>query len=146
MDYPVPNFGVDHDVLANHNSLEIAEKQLGHKWTWEEHKKPDPVYYDDGSVKGLDADIKHSLNSMADQEAEKGAWNPVQNKDGEWIVPQAIDNRSYSYEGDAVFAQLESDPICNSAGCTQYKHPEEKTHPMDYPVPSFGSDPEMDTT
>jgi len=117
MDYPVPNFGVDHDVLANHNSLEIAEKQLGHKWTWVEHEKPDPVYYDDGTVKGLDSEITHSLNSMADQEAEKGAWNPVQNKDGDWIVPQAIDNRSYSYEGDATFAQLESDPICPSTGC-----------------------------
>ena len=38
------------------------------------------------------------------------------------------------------------DPICSSAGCTQFKHPEEKSHPMNYPVPSFGADPEMETT
>merc|ERR1712195_194284 len=38
--------------------------------------------------------------------------------------------------------RLVSDPICNSAGCTQYKHPESKeaTWPMNYGVPSFGMD------
>ena len=37
--------------------------------------------------------------------------------------------------------QLQSDPICSSAGCTQYKQPEgPKLHPMDYFVPNFGMD------
>jgi len=38
--------------------------------------------------------------------------------------------------------KISSDPICNSAGCTQYKHPESKesNYPMDYGVPSFGMD------
>jgi hypothetical protein len=31
IDYPVPNFGVDHDILDNHHSLEIAEGALSHK-------------------------------------------------------------------------------------------------------------------
>ena len=147
MDYPVPNFGVDHDILGNHASLENAEKQLKHKWVWEEHKKEDPVYYDDGTVKGLDSDIVHSLNSMETQEAEKGAWNPVQDKDGNWIVPQAIDNRSYSYESDSANVQLESDPICSSAGCTQYEFPAPpKGHPVDYPVVNLGRDTDMLTT
>merc|ERR1712147_41486 len=39
---------------------------------------------------------------------------------------------------DAANVQLKSDPICNSAGCTQYLHPEKDTHPMNYPVPDFG--------
>jgi hypothetical protein len=44
--------------------------------------------------------------------------------------------------------QLESDPICSSAGCTQYKH---KTQPLgydlDYFVPNFGMDSDiLDTT
>ena len=30
--YAVPNFGVDHEILQNHNSLSIAEKQLQHTW------------------------------------------------------------------------------------------------------------------
>ena len=40
--------------------------------------------------------------------------------------------------------QLESDPICSSAGCTQYKQPEGPAEPpMDYFVPNFGTDKEM---
>merc|ERR1712070_525697 len=40
--------------------------------------------------------------------------------------------------------QLNSDPICSSAGCTQYAH--KKTplgYDLDYFVPSFGPDPDM---
>ena len=38
--------------------------------------------------------------------------------------------------------RLTSDPICNSAGCTQYKHPDSKEakYDMNYYVPSFGMD------
>jgi hypothetical protein len=42
---------------------------------------------------------------------------------------------------------LESDPICSSAGCTQYSHPNAgKGIPRDYFVPSFGKDKEMVAT
>jgi len=83
---------------------------------------------------------------MGQQEEIHGPWNPTQDEDGNWITPQPIDNRSYSYEGDAANVLLRDDPICSSAGCTQFKHPEVKSHPIDYPVPSFGADPEMETT
>ena len=37
-----------------------------------------------------------------------------------------------------------SDPICSSAGCTQFKHKKAKLgYPIDYPVPSFGADPDI---
>jgi len=38
--------------------------------------------------------------------------------------------------------KIKSDPICNSAGCTQYLHPESKevSYPMDYGVANFGMD------
>ena len=40
-----------------------------------------------------------------------------------------------------------SDPICSSAGCAQYKHPAPAaSHPVDYPVPDFGEDPDMRDT
>jgi hypothetical protein len=46
--------------------------------------------------------------------------------------------------------QSSSDPICSTAGCTQYAHPAPKdsvTEPppavVDYPVPNFGKDPDM---
>jgi len=39
--------------------------------------------------------------------------------------------------------QTQSDPICNSSGCTQYLFPEadkSKDYPKNYPVPNFGMD------
>merc|ERR1719230_278963 len=36
IDYPVPNFGRDHLINQNHDSLDWAEKHLGHKWVWKE--------------------------------------------------------------------------------------------------------------
>ena len=52
------------------------------------------------------------------------------NGEGSWEVP-----------GSAANVQLSSDPICNSAGCTQYLHPKaEDDHPKNYPVPDFGVD------
>ena len=42
---------------------------------------------------------------------------------------------------------LQSDPICSSAGCTEYGHPKPpKGHPMDYFVPNFGPDNEIAAT
>ena len=47
----------------------------------------------------------------------------------------------------ASAVQIKSDPICSSAGCTQYAHKATPLgYPIDYPVPSFGSDPEIDAT
>merc|ERR1712167_237880 len=42
----------------------------------------------------------------------------------------------------AAAIKISSDPICSSAGCTQYKHPDSKvaTWPLDYGVPHFGMD------
>lgn len=64
----------------------------------------------------LDGNIRDSVKNLADTEAVM----------------------KHKYE----LIQLESDPICSSAGCTQYKHPDSKTagHPMDYGVPGFGMD------
>ena len=55
----------------------------------------------------------------------------------------------YTYPTSLVQSglRLRDDPICSSAGCTQYKHPEgPKGYPMDYPVPSFGADPDIEAT
>ena len=39
---------------------------------------------------------------------------------------------------------MESDPICASSGCDQYKQPEgPPQHPMDYFVPNFGMDKDV---
>ncbi len=33
VDYVVPNFGVDHDILASHASVKSEEKRQDHVWT-----------------------------------------------------------------------------------------------------------------
>merc|ERR1712147_470466 len=40
--------------------------------------------------------------------------------------------------------KLESDPICSSAGCTQYKHKKkDRGYDIDYFVPHFGEDKDI---
>ena len=38
---------------------------------------------------------------------------------------------------------VESDPICASSGCNQYRHPSKDGYPKDYFVPNFGADHEV---
>ena len=63
---------------------------------------------------------------------------------GVWIVPEPANNKSYTYKSLVQLdAETESDPICSSAGCVSAaKH----SHPMDYFVPSYGRDPDMEGT
>lgn len=85
---------------------------------------------------GLDTEIKQTEKSLKSAEKKLGNWNPTQDADGAYIVPTAAAN-----------IQLNDDPICSSAGCDQYLHPEApKGHPVDYPVPSFGADPDIEAT
>jgi len=47
---------------------------------------------------GLDRDIIDAGSSIQTTEKKlKTKWNPKQDKDGMWVVPQPIDNSSYSY-------------------------------------------------
>jgi hypothetical protein len=47
-------------------------------------------------------------------------------------------------EVDAANVQLQDDPICGSQPCDLHKMPKKKSHPMNYPVPSFGADPDIE--
>jgi len=43
-----------------------------------------------------------------------------------------------------IKADAESDPICSSAGCGQYRHkPTDLGYPIDYYVPNFGGDQDI---
>lgn len=44
--------------------------------------------------------------------------------------------------------EIQSDPHCNSSGCTQYLFPKDKTndYPKDYFVPNFGMDHDIKST
>jgi len=55
------------------------------------------------------------------------------------MVPEAATNKSYRYKSNVQLdSEIESDPICSSAGCESKAAA--KTHPMDYFVPNFGAD------
>ena len=65
-----------------------------------------------------------------------GEFIPVKDYTGVWRVGK--ENLLQTHAELSV----ESDPICASSGCDQYKHPDSKVAdwPKDYPVPAFGMD------
>lgn len=96
IDYPVPNFGMDHDIVSTHKNMKDAEKKLG-------------------------------------------AWNPVKDPETKkYVVPTAS-----AAQHPQALQQLQSDPICSSAGCNYKEKKAAATHPMDYFVPDFGMDHEI---
>lgn len=102
MDYPVPDFGVDHDIKASHEDLKVAEAQLGRKWEWKEFPKRAPV--PNVPDFGVDEDIKYAQEGIAWAQDSLGTtWTPTQDANGYWNVPQPIDNSSYSYDANSGF-------------------------------------------
>jgi hypothetical protein len=97
---------------------------------------------------GLDKDIVDAQANIATQEKKHGAWTPTQDDNGVWEVPEAIDNNLYKYRSllqtDADI-KTESDPICSSAGCPK-NYATAATHPMNYFVPNFGRDKNINET
>jgi hypothetical protein len=143
VDYKVPNFGVDKEILATQLHMKRAEKQQKTKLVGDFFDDATPKYPLNYKVPnfGLDTDIKNSASSLKSTEKKLGNWNPKKDSDGAFIVPTTI-----ALQTQAQLA-MGDDPVCSSAGCTQYKHPEApEGHPMDYPVPSFGADPDVETT
>ena len=49
-------------------------------------------------------------------EKKYGKWTVTQDENGVWQVPEAANNKSYSYR-----SLVQSDPICSSAGCPEKK-------------------------
>lgn len=116
MDYFVPDFGKDHELSHTDASLKAAEDSVGHHWVWAKDKKAKVVVYND--QRPLDSDISTSLGNLKDQESSIGHWD----------LPK-----------DDWFIQTQSDPICSSSGCYQYKHKKkDRGYDIDYPVPNLG--------
>jgi len=118
MDYFVPNFGMDKHVMESEASEKWASKETGHKWDYKFTEKVDPVQY---KIEPLDVDMKASLSNLKMEEGIHGKWE----------MPE---------DEAKVMIDMQSDPICSSAGCTQYKQTTEPGYPMDYFVPDFGVD------
>jgi hypothetical protein len=93
---------------------------------------------------GLEEDVVDTLNHVKKEEKRlKHEWKPVHDENGVWIVPEPIDNSSYRYGDRAAApslvqldAEVESDPICSSAGCIGAKATKgAHSHPKNYFVP-----------
>ena len=76
-DYPknyfVPNFGQEHEINHNFESLDWAQKSLNHTWVVPPKEKAKaPILYHDS--KPLDPEIQTSLHNLKEQENEHGTW------------------------------------------------------------------------
>ena len=100
MNYKVPDFGTDGDIKSTFNSLNKAEKITGNPWNYvhpgkDAKKIPDyrtPDLGLDGDVIGTEASIAHVEKTTGKK------WTPVQDENGEWIVPEPFKNKTYSYK------------------------------------------------
>jgi hypothetical protein len=109
---------MDRDISNGLENLKVAEGIVGQKFLYDfsgdKYKNP-AKKVDYNFAPALDGNIIDSQKNLADTEAK-------------------LDHK---YE----LLQLDSDPICSSAGCDQYKHPEKKDDwDKDYFVPHFGMD------
>ena len=130
VDYKVPNFGLDHDIIMNQKNLKDSEAQYKTKFSASfKAPKGHPVDYFVPNF-GLDKDIKVSLANTAETEKDlKTQFNP----------PALVATEEE--------LNVDSDPICSSAGCDQYKHKKAKLgYPINYPVPNLGQDKDMTST
>jgi hypothetical protein len=155
INYFVPNFGRDTHIKETDASLEWAQRNLNHVWKYDANKKKEkgpPMNYPVPNF-GVDHDIITTQNNIQAQEKRLNhKWVPVQDENGSWEVPEPINNKSYTYRSLAQLpeeenlVEVQSDPICSSAGCNYASEKGKKTHPMNYFVPNFGRDRDIKAT
>ena len=84
---------------------------------------------------GTDNEINGIADSLKAAEGSLGHKLEVKGYDGEG---------SYTLLQTNSDVKAESDPICSSAGCTQYEHPTKALgYKINYFVPHFGEDSDM---
>lgn len=153
MNYFVPNFGEDNEISASKKNTVFAEKVMGHNLEASFDKPPPPKrdyfvphFGEDEDILDAKAHIRGAEKSL------KHKWEPERDGDGSWNLPGELSSEYGNYKAEQGLAisaltqtdsniQTSSDPICSSAGCTQYKHPGGKLgYDINYGVPHFGAD------
>ena len=112
----------------------LASKMVGHNWVFgtdeskaKWHNVAKDTDYD--FAPALDGDMIATAKHLSDTEGKLGH---------KWVIDDLQVDESMN---------LGSDPICSSAGCTQYKHKKPKLgYEINYPVPNNGPDPDMVAT
>ena len=72
INYFVPQFGADDDIVASKKNMADAEAKLG-AWDLEKKKDDDPIYTVPNW--GYDQEIVDSLSNLKNSESEFGSWN-----------------------------------------------------------------------
>jgi len=108
IDYFVPHFGEDQDIINTRVSTGIAEKQYNHyNWPADDPDPPKRNYFVPHF--GEDPDIIASKANLAATEKAQGHTLGV-SEDGSGSFSTFVQTNSE--------INTESDPICSSAGCT----------------------------
>jgi len=114
-------------------SIAKTEFNMNHRWNFPpgtkkyRNKAKDTLYNFDPII---DADIRTTQKNLKDAEA---------NLNHHWVIEDL-------QTGAEVNADAQSDPICSSAGCTQYMYRKPNSglpYDINYPVPNFGADKDI---
>ena len=100
VDYPVPDFGISHEIRYTNNNIKNAEKSLKHNLTANFGAKKAPVNPRNYVVPdfGADPEITYANDGLKWAQNSLGhKWNPTQDANGFWNVPEAAANDSYTY-------------------------------------------------
>ena len=101
VNYFVPNFGKDHEIINTEKNIADTEKNMGKKMAaqWGKPVEPPRGYFIPNF--GMDKDIVDAQSNIASSEATlKSKWEPTQDANGVWMVPEASLADSYSYDAD----------------------------------------------
>lgn len=125
LNYPVPNLGMDRDILHSLENIPVAEGLVGHKWVNFGTEESKARYHNKAK------DALYDFNPKLSHEIVVSQDNLAESED------------KLKQKFSLVQLDEQSDPICNSAGCTQYLFPKltkEEDYPINYSVPNFGMD------
>jgi len=151
MNYFVPNFGEDIDIRASKKNTMFAEKVMDHtlEASFDKPAAPKRDYFVPHF--GEEEEITDAKENIVNAEKSlKHEWEPKRDGDGSWNLPNELTAEYGNYKKEQGLAiktlvqtdsniNTASDPICSSAGCTQFKHGGASLgYDINYPVPNFG--------
>lgn len=141
INYFVPDFGMDHDIISSQAHIAQQEKLLNNPWKpvlKKDLPKPHPTGYFVPDF-GLDADINTSLNNLKTMEKKYGKWDLPKEEDVQLDAEVNLDR-----EPLLSWNPITRGPKNEDADYREGK--KRKGHPINYFVPDFGVDKEITST
>jgi len=146
MDYPVPDFGVDHDIQTSQANEGAAQDLLAWKWNLDKDEASGKFIVPDSNLDNLKINPEDRFPALDFVQTDSGSlyrWDLKKDEaSGKFIVPDSnIDNLRINPEDRFPaldFVQTGREPLLSWKPVIA-----KPSHPMDYPVPDFGADHEM---